>query len=84
MCTIFKVFIESVTMLLLFFGPEAWGILIPQAGMEPTPSALKSKVLTTRRPGKSLKLYLGDSLPKSSGSSLGWGALSGLRPTVDP
>ena len=29
MWIIFKVFIEFVTILLLFFGPEAWGILIP-------------------------------------------------------
>ena len=49
---------ESVTVLLLLFvfwvfGPEACGILVPQPGIKPTPSALKSKVLTTEPPGKS-------------------------------
>ena len=35
-----------------FFGPEAWGILAPQPGVEPTPLALEGKVLTTGLPGK--------------------------------
>ena len=61
MWTIFKVFIEFVTILLLFyvlffFGPEACGILAPRPGIEPTPSALEGEVLTTTRPGKSLFL----------------------------
>ena len=51
MCTIFKVFTEFVTILLLFyvlvFWPEACGILAPQPGIEPTASALEGKVLTT-------------------------------------
>ena len=60
MWTIFKVFIEFVTVLLLlifmfwFFGREAYGILAPQPGVEPAPLALEGKVLTTGPPGKSL------------------------------
>ena len=34
-------------------GPEAYGILVPQPGIKPTPSALKSEVLTTGPPAKS-------------------------------
>ena len=30
-----------------FFGEEAWGILVPQPGIKPTPPALEGKVLTT-------------------------------------
>ena len=37
-----------------FFGREARGILAPQPGIEPTPSALEGEVLTTGPPGKSL------------------------------
>ena len=61
MLTIFKVFIEFVTVLLLFyvllfffFGPKAYGILAPQLGIEPVPLALEDEVLTTGQPGKSL------------------------------
>ena len=57
MWTIFKVFFEFVTILLLlcfgFFGCEACGILDPPPGIEPTPSALEGEVLTTGLPGKS-------------------------------
>ena len=57
MWTIFKVFIEFATILLLFFilffGCEACGILAPQPGMEPAPPALEGKVLTTGPPAKS-------------------------------
>ena len=56
-----KVFIEFVTMLLLFygvffffFGYETYGILHPQPWMEPASLALEVKVLTTGPPGKSL------------------------------
>ena len=54
----FKVFIEFVTILVLFyvlffFGPEACGILAPQPSIEPIPSALEGEVLTTRPPGQS-------------------------------
>ena len=58
MWTTFKVFIEFVTILLLFYGfwflgPKAYGILAPQPGIKPTPPALEGKVLTTGLPGKS-------------------------------
>ena len=58
MWTIFKVFIEFVTILLLFcilvfFGLKACGNLAPQPGIEPTASALEGKLLTTGSPGKS-------------------------------
>ena len=36
------------------FGHEACGILIPQLGIEPAPTALEGEVLTTGPPGKSL------------------------------
>ena len=36
-----------------FFGCKACGILVPQPGIEPTPSALKGEVLTPGSPGKS-------------------------------
>ena len=53
----FKVFIEFVTILLLFyvlaFGCKACGVLVSQAGIEPTLPALEGKVLTTGPPGKS-------------------------------
>ena len=61
MWTIFKIFIEFVTILLLFyvfwfFDCEACGILAPHPGIEPTPPALEGKVLTTGPPGKSPNL----------------------------
>ena len=61
MWTIFKVFIEFVTILLLFyvfgfFGHEACGILAPWPGIEPIPPALEGKVLATGPPGKSCNL----------------------------
>ena len=57
MWTIFKVFIECVKILLLsyvllFGGHEAYGILVPQPGIEPAPPALEGKILTTGPPGK--------------------------------
>ena len=36
------------------FGPKACGILAPQPGIKPSPSAVKGEVLTTGPPGKSL------------------------------
>ena len=58
MWTIFKVFIEFVKILLLFFmfwffGPEACGILARRPGIEPASPALEDEVLTTGPPGKS-------------------------------
>ena len=63
MWTIFKVFIEFFTVLLMFyvfgfFGHEAGGILAPQPGIKPSPSAVESNILTTGPPGKSLPGYL--------------------------
>ena len=60
MWTIFKVFIEFVTRLPLFYvfgflGCEACGILVPRPGIKPAPPALESEVLTTGPPGKSLR-----------------------------
>ena len=50
----FKVFIEFVTTLLLFFGHEARGILAPWPGVKPVPPALEdNKVLTTELPVQS-------------------------------
>ena len=59
--TIFKVFIEFVTILLpgffmfCFFGSEVCGTLTPQPGIEPAPPALEGAVLTIGPPGKSLQ-----------------------------
>jgi hypothetical protein len=57
MWTIFKVFIEFVTILLLFyilvFWKEACGILAPRSGILPALSALEGKVPTAGPPGKS-------------------------------
>ena len=58
MWIIFKVFIEFVTIVLLFFmfcffGQEACGILAPRARIEPAPPALESEILTPGPPGKS-------------------------------
>ena len=58
MWTNFKVFIESVTISLRFFGRKACGILAPRPGIEPTPPALEGEVLTTGPPGKSLSVHL--------------------------
>ena len=58
--TRFLDFTECVTILFVlfwFFGPEAYGILIPQPRIEPIPSALKGKVLTTGPPGESHNPY---------------------------
>ena len=62
MWTIFKVFIEFVTILLLFyvlffgffFCYEACGILAPRPGIEPTPPTLGGEVSTTEPLGKFL------------------------------
>ena len=61
MWTTFKVFIEFVTILLLFyvldffffFGRKACRILVPGPGIQPAPPALEGGVLTTGPPGKS-------------------------------
>ena len=60
MWTIFKVFIEFVTILFLFyalvFGRKVCGFLAPWPGIKPAPPALEGEVLTTGLPGKSLDL----------------------------
>ena len=63
MWTIFKVFIEFVTILLLsflftyffwfLFGREACGILVPEPGIKPASPALEGRVLTTGPPRES-------------------------------
>ena len=64
MWTFFKVFIEFVTTLLLFyvfgffFGPQACEIPAPRPGIKPTPPALEGQVLTTGPPGKTLHLLI--------------------------
>ena len=58
--TIFKVFIEFVTILLLFmfwlFGLKECEILALQLGITATPSSLEGEVLTTGLPEKSVDL----------------------------
>ena len=60
MWTIFEVFIEFVTILLLMFmlfvDPEACGILVLRSGTESVTLALKGGVLTTGPPGESLSI----------------------------
>ena len=57
MWTIFKVFIEFVTILLPFyvlvFGPKACGILALRPGIDPAPPALEGEILTTGPLGQS-------------------------------
>ena len=60
MWTIFKVFSEFVTKMLVlgfgffFFGQEACGHVAPRPGIELVLPALEGRVLTTGPPGKSL------------------------------
>ena len=61
--TIFEIFIEFVTILflfyvLVFFGHDTCGLLAPWPRIEPVPSALEGKVLTTGTSGKSLDLRI--------------------------
>ena len=58
MWTIFKLFIEFVTIQLLnlydlVFGHEVHEILAPKLGIDPTPTVLEGEVLTTGPAGKS-------------------------------
>ena len=60
MWTIFKVFIEIITILLLFyvlgfFWSQTCEILAPWLGIEPTFPALEGEALATGLPGKSLE-----------------------------
>ena len=60
MWTIFKVFIEFVTILLLFYvffgflATRHMGSYLPDQGSNPNPPTLEGEVLTTGPPGKSL------------------------------
>ena len=62
MWTIFKVFIEFVTILLLsyvlLFAQEACGILVPQPGIEPTPPALEGEVISTGPPRRAKDFHV--------------------------
>ena len=64
MWTIFKVFIEFVTILLLFFLCFVFlvwrhvGSFLPDQGLNPHLPALEGEVLTTGPPGKSLLGFL--------------------------
>ena len=63
MWTIFKVSIELVTIVPLFYvfwflGCEACGISAPQPGIKPAPRALEGEVPTTGLPGKSPELFI--------------------------
>ena len=81
MCTIFKVFAEFVTTLLLLYVLVFWPrgtrrILTPRAGSEPTPPALEGEALTPGSPEGSLigKFYHVSPLlgsPGGLGSHLG-------------
>ena len=62
MWTIFKVFIEFLIILHLFYvlvlgGLEAHGILAPWPGIKPSPPAQEGEVSTTGSPGKSLMFF---------------------------
>ena len=50
----------------VFFGCKACGILAPQPGIKLIPAALEGKVLTTGPPGKSLPLILPFTKPAAS------------------
>ena len=66
MWVIFKVFIEFVTILvlfyILFFGHKGCGILTPGPGIKPSSPALEGEFLATGPPGKSQKPLLKDTL----------------------
>jgi len=72
MWTIFKVFIEFVTVLILFYVLVFLAMRLP----EPAPSALGGQVLTTGSPGKSEDLlFLTLSVPLSAvGQNITYGA----------
>ena len=59
MWTIFEVFVEFVTTLLLFlfwlFGHKACGILVPQPGIEPPPPDWKAESLPLNCQGSPVK-----------------------------
>ena len=67
-----------------FSDPKACGILAPQSGIEPAPSALGGEVLTTGSPGKSLfystTLDTPGSKGKESACNAGASGDAGLSP----
>ena len=69
MWTILKVFIESVTRLLLFyvlaFWPRGRWDLNSLPGIKPSPPTLEGELLTTGPPGKSLKLTFFPAPPRA-------------------
>ena len=78
MWTVSKVFIEFVTILLLFyvlfclfFGREVFVILAPQAGIRLALPALKGGDLTTGLPGKSHSSVFW-SMPLEGGFAINW------------
>ena len=77
MWTIFKVFIECVTVLLLlfmlcFFGHKACGILAPRPGIKPTPPALEGKVLATEHQGSPTTRPLNSYISNASQTFTEW------------
>ena len=62
MWTIFKVFIEFITIAFIFYGwffqPKAWGILALQPGIKLAPPALEDEVSTPGSPWKSLGKFI--------------------------
>ena len=61
MWIIFKVFIEFVTILPLFYVLDFWprGMWDPRSGIKPAPLTSEGEVLTTGPLGKSLKELFG-------------------------
>ena len=60
MWIILKIFIEFVTILLLFYVLDFWprGMWDPQPGIQPAPPAVEGEVLMTGPPEKSLSTLL--------------------------
>ena len=79
MWAVFKVFVEFITVSLMFllFGHEAGMILARWPGIDPASSALESYVLTTGLPGKSL-LYHFDNWKR--GGSGRWDIIQDWQP----
>ena len=52
MWTTLKSLLNLLIIMFWFFGHKAYGVLVPQSGIEPTPPALGGKVLIIGPPGK--------------------------------
>ena len=62
-CITWDIFLQCADSLVVvhkFSCPKAHGILVPQFGIEPTPSALEGRFLTIGPPGKSLEGFRGE------------------------